>query len=145
MLATVLASCGIPEGVQNLVTGLNVNRWYILIGTQIIFFVLGMFLEPIPIIIITIPVFAPIIKALGFDPLWFGILYTMNMQMGYLTPPFGFSLIYMKAVAPKGVTMEQIILAGLPFIGMQAIGLAIVMVFPSIATWLPTVLLGTLK
>jgi tripartite ATP-independent transporter DctM subunit len=145
MLATVLASCGIPEAVQGLVSGLNVNRWYILMGMQLIFFVLGMFLEPIPIIIITIPVFAPIIKALGFDPLWFGILYTMNMQMGYLTPPFGFSLIYMKAIAPKGVTMEDIILAGLPFIGMQAIGLAIVMIFPVIATWLPNLLLGTLK
>jgi len=143
MLATLLASCGIPQAVQDFVLGLKVDRWVVLIGMEAIFFVLGMFLEPIPIILITIPVFMPIIQSLNFDPLWFGILFTMNMQMGYLTPPFGFSIIYLKAVAPKEITMEDIIVANFPFIVIQAIGLVMVMKFPAIATWLPGTLMGS--
>ncbi|MDO8970804.1 MAG: TRAP transporter large permease subunit, partial [Saprospiraceae bacterium] len=83
----------------------------------------------------------PVIKALGFDPLWFGILFVMNMEMGFLTPPFGFNLFYMKAVVPPSITMEDIYRSIIPFVALQALGLALVMIFPQIAMWLPRVLI----
>ncbi len=78
-----------------------------------------------------------VIKSLGFDPLWFGILFVMNMEMGYLTPPFGFNLFYMKAIAPPGITMTDIYRSIFPFVILQGVGLALVILFPQIALWLP--------
>jgi len=101
-----------------------------------------MILDPAGIIMICTPVFVPVITALGFSPLWFGILFVMNMEMGYLTPPFGFNLFYMKAVAPPGTTMGDIYRAMIPIILLQAVGLAIVIIFPEIALWLPGTMIG---
>ena len=113
------------------------GRWAILITMQVIFFILGCTLDPVGIIMICTPVFVPVITALGFDPLWFGVLFIMNMEMGYLTPPFGFNLFYMKAIVPPGITMTDIYRSIVPFVIIQGIGLAIVIIFPEIALWLP--------
>ena len=113
------------------------GRWAILITMQIIFFILGCILDPVGIIMICTPVFVPVITALGFDPLWFGVLFIMNMEMGYLTPPFGFNLFYMKAIVPSGITMGDIYRSIVPFVILQGIGLLIVVIFPEIALWLP--------
>jgi len=86
---------------------------------------------------ITIPIFIPIVSSLGFDPLWFGILFVIIMEMGYLTPPFGMNLFVMKGVAPKGVTMGDIYRSIIPFVGLQMVGLIIIMIFPQLALWLP--------
>jgi tripartite ATP-independent transporter DctM subunit len=118
------------------------GKWAILITMQIIFFILGCLLDPVGIIMICTPVFVPVITALGFDPLWFGVLFVMNMEMGYLTPPFGFNLFYMKAIVPPGITMADIYRSIVPFVALQAIGLAIVIIFPQIALWLPKLMVN---
>jgi TRAP-type mannitol/chloroaromatic compound transport system permease large subunit len=87
------------------------------------------------------PVFVPVIKSLGFDPLWFGVLFIMNMEMGYLTPPFGFNLFYMKAIAPPEVSMGDIYRSVVPFVILQGVGLAICIIFPEIILWLPQMLI----
>ncbi len=84
------------------------------------------------------PIYIPIIMGLGMDPVWFGILFVVNMQMAYITPPYGLNLFYMKAVAPKSVTLKDIYLGALPFIGIQAFLLVLLVFFPGIATWLPS-------
>lgn len=105
-----------------------------------VWILLGMFLDWIGIMLLTMPVFVPTIVAFGFDPLWFGILFNISMQIAYLTPPFAPAAFYLKGVAPKDMSLEEILSAMWPFVGLQAVGLAIVIAFPSIATWLPTIL-----
>ena len=123
--------------MEHIMMSIPGGRWAILITMQIIFFILGCILDPVGIIMICTPVFVPVITALGFDPLWFGVLFIMNMEMGYLTPPFGFNLFYMKAIVPKGITMTDIYRSIVPFVILQGIGLVIVIIFPEIALWLP--------
>jgi TRAP-type mannitol/chloroaromatic compound transport system permease large subunit len=112
----------------------------VLIGMMLSLFVLGMVMDDLPIIMITAPIYVPIVTNLGFDPLWYGILFILNMQMAYLTPPFGFVLFYMKGVVPPGITMGDIYKSVGPFVVLQGIGLIIVMLFPQIALWLPSIL-----
>ena len=128
--------------MEHIMMSIPGGRWAILITMQIIFFILGCILDPVGIIMICTPVFVPVITALGFDPLWFGVLFIMNMEMGYLTPPFGFNLFYMKAIAPKGITMTDIYRSIVPFVILQGIGLIIVIIFPEIALWLPKLMVG---
>jgi tripartite ATP-independent transporter DctM subunit len=126
-------------GGAHLVEGLTggVNRWAVLIGMQLSLFIMGMFLDDYAIVMICTPIYAPVIVSLGFDPIWFGILFIMNMQMAMLTPPYGFATFYMKALVPKDILMTDIWRAIIPFVGLQAIGLILVMVFPKLALLLP--------
>ena len=89
---------------------------------------------------ITTPVYVPVIRALGFDPVWFGIIFTMNLEMAYLTPPFGGNLFYLKGVVPPEINMLDLYRAIVPFVCLQALGLAIVMAFPQIALLLPSLM-----
>jgi TRAP-type mannitol/chloroaromatic compound transport system permease large subunit len=116
--------------------------WWSIIAMQVIWFIMGCFFDPTGIVILTTPIFFPVVVQLGFDPLWFGVLFVVNMEMGYLTPPFGFNLFYMKAVVPPGITMLDIYRSIVPFVALQAAGLIICMIFPSIITWLPNLMLG---
>ena len=133
---------GATAMIKNLVVGLDVTPLMILIVMQLSFFFLGMFLDDIAILFLCMPIYLPIIKALGFDPVWFGVLYVMNMQMAYLTPPYGLNLFYMKSVAPKDVTITDIYCSVWPFLLLQAVALILVMLFPSIALLLPAMLFG---
>jgi tripartite ATP-independent transporter DctM subunit len=117
------------------------GRWGIVIGMQVIWMIMGCFLDPNGIIMITAPIFFPIITQLGFDPVWFGVLFVVNMEMGYLTPPFGFNLFYMQAIAPKGVVMTDIYKSIIPFVMIQFLGLALCMIFPEIILYLPKILI----
>jgi tripartite ATP-independent transporter DctM subunit len=126
--------------MEHIMMSIPGGKWAILISMQIIFFILGCILDPVGIIMICTPVFVPVITALGFDPLWFGVLFIMNMEMGYLTPPFGFNLFYMKAIVPPGITMADIYRSIVPFVIIQGIGLAIVIIFPEIAMYLPNLM-----
>jgi tripartite ATP-independent transporter DctM subunit len=139
---SVYTGTGAHELMQHILMSIPGGKWSILITMQIIFFILGCILDPVGIILICTPVFVPVITSLGFDPLWFGVLFIMNMEMGYLTPPFGFNLFYMKAIAPKGITMSDIYRSIVPFVAIQAIGLIIVIIFPEIALWLPKLMVG---
>jgi len=134
---SVYTGTGAHELMEHLLLSIPGGRYAILFTMQVVFFILGCILDPAGIIMICTPVFVPVIKSLGFDPLWFGVLFIMNMEMGYLTPPFGFNLFYMKAIAPPGVTMSDIYRSIVPFVALQGIGLIIVIIFPEIALWLP--------
>lgn len=132
-----LAYAEIQGLIQESILSLEVSPWVILISMQFVFFLLGMFLDPAGIIMITTPIFVPIVTQLGFDPLWFGILFVINMEMAYITPPFGFNLFIMKGVVPPDISMTDIYKSIGPFVFLQAICLALVMIFPDLALWLP--------
>lgn len=132
-----LAYSEIQGLIHQTVLSLDVSPWMILIAIQIIYFILGMFLDPAGILMLTTPIFVPIITKLGFDPLWFGILFVVNMEMAYITPPFGFNLFIMKAIVPPKIQMMDIYRSVYPFVILQAICLVLVMMFPQLATWLP--------
>jgi TRAP-type mannitol/chloroaromatic compound transport system permease large subunit len=104
--------------------------------------VLGMFMDWVGILLLTMPIFVPIIENLGYDPVWFGILFCMNMQISYLSPPFGPAAFYLKSVAPPEISVQDIFRALWPFMLMQIVAMLLVMMFPEIALWLPRVLLG---
>lgn len=137
---SVFSAVGGDELVMNFVSDLAVNRWIVLILIQLMLIFLGLFLDEIGIILLCVPIFLPIIKALGFDPVWFGILFLVNAQMDYITPPFGYTLFYLKGVAPEGVTMGDIYRSIIPFVLLQAFGLALCMIFPQIVLWLPSIM-----
>ncbi len=137
---SVYTGTGAHELMEHLLLSIPGGRYAILFTIQLIFFILGCILDPAGIIMICTPVFVPVIKSLGFDPLWFGVLFIMNMEMGYLTPPFGFNLFYMKAIAPPGVTMGDIYRSIVPIVALQGLALIIVIIFPEIALWFPRML-----
>ena len=139
--AALYTAIGAVEFIKEIINTLPVSKYVILFGIQLSFLVLGMLMDPGAIIMICTPVFVPLIKSLGFDPVWFGILFIMNMEMGYLTPPFGFNLFYMKAIVPPKVTMTDIYKAIIPFVLLQALCLIIIIVFPQIALWLPRMII----
>jgi tripartite ATP-independent transporter DctM subunit len=138
---SVYTGTGAHELMEKLLLSIPGGRYGILFTMQAIFFVLGCILDPAGIIMICTPVFVPVITSLGFDPLWFGVLFIINMEMGYLTPPFGFNLFYMKAIVPPGITMGDIYRSIVPFVVLQGFGLLIVIMFPQIALWLPSLLI----
>ncbi|RTG91572.1 TRAP transporter large permease [Thermus scotoductus] len=127
--------------VSELLLGTGLSPWGILIVMQIILIILGMFLDWVGILLLAVPVFVPIIRSLGFDPLWFGVLYLVNMQMSFLSPPFGYALFYVRGVAPQ-IPMGTIYRAAIPFLLLQLTGLILVMLFPGLATWLPRLVYG---
>jgi len=137
----VYTGLGATQLIRILVTGLEVSPWVILIFMQISFFFLGCILTNTAILMITLPVYYPIITALGFNPLWFGILYVINMNMGMLTPPFGYSLFYMKAVVPPEIGMGDIYRSIAPFVALQMLGLVLVMIFPQLVLFLPNLMI----
>jgi tripartite ATP-independent transporter DctM subunit len=109
----------------------------IVILIMIILFLLGMVMDWIGIAILTMPVFLPVIEAQGYDPIWFGVIFCINMQIAYLTPPIGASAFYLKSVAPADVSLGQIFRSVWPFVGLQIVILALVIAYPQLALWLP--------
>jgi tripartite ATP-independent transporter DctM subunit len=128
---------GIRELVIGLISGLPVNPWVILIGMQLILLVFGMFMDDYAIVTICAPIFIPIAASLGFDLIWFSIVFILNMQVAYLTPPFGWALILMRGVAPPEITTADIWRSVPPFVVIQVVILILVMVIPQLALWLP--------
>jgi len=130
-------SAGAQSLVMELVKGMQVNRWLILGAMQLILLISGMFMDDYAVVTICAPIFVPIAKFLGFDPIWFSILFILNMQVAYLTPPFGWALILLKGVAPPEINTRDIWRSVPPFVGIQLLVLIIAMVFPQVALWLP--------
>jgi len=138
--------------VESTMTGLGLGPWGILILMQIILVALGMFLDWVGILLLAVPIFVPIVKALGAQAfglgsegdlvLWFGVLYLVNMQMSFLSPPFGYALFYLRGVAPPEIPMSDIFKSALPFLFLQIVGLVACMMFPQIITWLPRLVYG---
>jgi len=119
----------------------NLSPWGVLIMMQLSYILMGMFLDDTAMLVIVAPLYVPLIIALGFDPIWYGVLYTITCQIAYMTPPFGYNLFLMKAMAPKEITLIDIYRSIVPFVLVMLFGLAIIMMFPQIALWLPTTLL----
>ncbi|WP_150302573.1 TRAP transporter large permease [Pseudomonas saliphila] len=130
-------SMGAHQFIESLMMAIPGGPWGIIIAMMVIVFLLGMVLDPVGIMLITLPVFLPIVDSLGFDPIWFGILFVINMEIGYMTPPFGFNLFYLKGIVPPGITMKDIYASVIPFVLVQIVGLIVLMVFPDIVTFLP--------
>jgi tripartite ATP-independent transporter DctM subunit len=125
---------------NKLLTGLPFAPSVVLTIMMAIWVFLGFFLDWIGIMLLTMPIFLPAVKSFGFDPIWFGILFNICMQVAYLSPPFAPAAFYLKGVAPPDMGLDEIFAAMWPFIGLQLIGLALVFFFPQIALWLPKVL-----
>ena len=123
--------------IHDLVNQLDLPNWAIFACIMGVVFLLGFFLDYIEIAFIHLPVIAPILSAMGFDPLWYGVLLGINLQTSFLTPPFGFALFYFRGVAPAQVTTGQIYRGIIPFVIIQMIGLLLVAFFPELSTWLP--------
>jgi len=126
--------------VHEFLTGLPGGAIGAMIVVMLIMFVLGFILDTFEIIFIVIPITAPILLALGLDPVWLGVMVGVNLQTSFLTPPFGFSLFYLRGVAPPTVTTGQIYRGALPFVCLQIVAIALLFIFPEIATWLPDLL-----
>ncbi len=116
---------------------LGLNRWQVLILMQLSFILMGTFLDDTAMLVIVAPLYVPLVKALEFDLVWYGVLYTITCQIAYMTPPFGYNLFLMRAMAPPEVTMADIYRSIVPFVGVMVLALATVMAFPEIALWLP--------
>ncbi len=136
----VFLALGGGQVIESFLMDTNLPPVGILALVMVIVFVLGMFVDWIAILLILIPVLSPIIKSLGFDPLWFALLVCINLQTSYLTPPFAYSIFYLKGVAPPGVEVAHIYRGVIPFVILQLIGLTLCIVFPKIITWLPALI-----
>ena len=111
--------------------------WTVLILMLLSFIVMGMFLDDTAMLVIVAPLYIPLVKSLGFNPIWFGVLYTITCQIAYITPPFGYNLFLMRALAPPQITLIDIYRSIVPFFFLMVLSLAIIMIFPQIALWLP--------
>jgi tripartite ATP-independent transporter DctM subunit len=116
---------------------MELSPWEVLIMMQVSYILMGMFLDDTAMLIIVAPLYVPLVGALGFDLVWYGVLYTITCQIAYMTPPFGYNLFLMRAMAPPEITLSDIYRSITPFVLVMTFGLAIVMIFPEIALWLP--------
>jgi tripartite ATP-independent transporter DctM subunit len=136
----ILSFSGATEGIVSTILGGGLTPFAILAGMMLLLIFLGIFVDQVSMMLITLPVFMPIVQRLGIDLIWFGVLYLICMQLGLLLPPHGLLLMTMKGVAPKEVTMAHIFRAVVPYVAMSLLLLVIIIVFPAIATWLPNLL-----
>jgi len=128
--ASTFSALGGQQFVTTAIGGLELHPWLVIIMMQLIYVAMGCFLDANAIMMLSIPVFIPIVESLGFSTLWFGVLFMVNMELAFLTPPFGINLFYMKGVVPSEINMGDIYSAAIPFLILQAIALAICMIFP---------------
>ena len=135
--ATLYTAMGAASLIRDVVIGLEVSRYVILAVIMLMLIVMGMVIDTVGIIMIAVPVFVPIVTSLGFDPTWFGVLFIINMEIGFLTPPFGYNLFYLKGVAPKGIKLTDIYRSITPFVLLMIFGLAICIAVPEIILYLP--------
>lgn len=123
--------------VTELIVGLDISPFVTILLMMAVFLVLGMFMDWIGILLLCMPIFVPIVSTLGFDPVWFGVLFSVTMQVAFLSPPFGPAAFYLKSVAPSQISLPMIFSALWPFILLQVVMLALLLAFPDIALWLP--------
>ena len=142
ILASVLSFLRIPQDLAALITDLDMNRWVVLLVINLLLLVLGFFLPPVSIILMTAPILLPVITTLGFSPLWFGVVMTLNMEMGLITPPVGVNLYVTKGVSPAEVSLLDVLRGSTPYVGVLAVAIVIMSIFPQIILWLPERIYG---
>jgi tripartite ATP-independent transporter DctM subunit len=136
----ILSFSGATDGIVNIITGSGLSANSIVVVMLIILILLGVFLDQVSIMLITLPIFMPLVNTMGIEPVWFGILFLICMQLGMLLPPHGLLLMTMKGVTPPEVTMSHIFQAVIPYIALSMAVLGLVYLVPGVATWLPTLL-----
>ncbi|WP_283164903.1 TRAP transporter large permease subunit [Marinobacter sp. M3C] len=137
IFVSIFTGIGGADSLLMFIENLELNRWLVLLAMMGLLVLLGLFLDEIGIILLCVPVFMPIISSFGFDPVWFGVLFLITAQIAYITPPFGYTLFYIKGVLPPGIGMETVYRAILPFLVLQILALILFMLFPDLVTWLP--------
>jgi tripartite ATP-independent transporter DctM subunit len=140
--AQILTFSGATNGMVDAIKSSGYSAWPVLIAMMAILLILGCFIDQVSMMLICLPFFMPLVALYGFDPIWFGVLFLICMQLGLLTPPFGMLLFTMKSVAPKEIEMRQIWSAVTPYVVMGLMALIAVMLIPGLATWLPRKLLS---
>ncbi len=134
----VFDGLGAVKAIEGFFVGdLGLGPWEILILMQLSFIIMGMFLDDTAMLVIVAPLYVPLVGSLGFDLVWYGVLYTITCQMAYMTPPFGYNLFLMRAMAPPEVSLGDIYRSVTPFVAIMALTLVLVMIYPQIALWLP--------
>lgn len=138
MFSGVFMALGGAKLIGNFIISLPLGKWGILTMMMVVIFILGMLIDWIGILFIVVPIFTPVIQSLGFDILWFSLLVCVNLQMSFISPPFAYSIFYLKGVAPPQVNIGHIIKGVIPFLILQAIGTLLVIIFPQLILWLPS-------
>ena len=140
---SVFDGLGAAKSIENLFTDqMGLSPWMVLILMQLSFLVMGTFLDDTAMLVIVAPLYVPLVDALGFNLIWYGVLYTITTQIAYMTPPFGYNLFLMRAMAPPEITLRDIYRSIIPFVGVMIVALTIIMIFPEIALWFPSYVYG---
>ena len=139
----VFDGLGAVKAIDSLFTEqLGLNPWIVLILMQLSFLIMGTFLDDTAMLVIVAPLYVPLVTVLGFDLVWYGVLYAITTQIAYMTPPFGYNLFLMRAMAPPEIELKDIYASILPFVCIMALALALVMAFPQLSLWLPETVYG---
>ena len=144
LFAFALSSLFITQSIAAVIADMEVNRWVLLAVINVFLLVCGMFLPPVAVIVMTAPMLFPIVTQAGFDPYWFAIVLTINMEVGLITPPIGLNLFVINAIAPT-VPTKDILWGSLPYVLVMFLAIIILCIFPDIATWLPNQMLGVVQ
>ena len=137
----MMSSLQVTQAVAQTIADMQVNRWVVLAAINLLLLVAGCFLPPAAIILMTTPILMPVITAAGFDPIWFGVILTINMELGLITPPVGLNLFVINGITPD-IKLPTILKGSLPFMGCMVLAIVILCIFPELATWLPQTLMG---
>ncbi len=141
LFAYMLSSLYVTQSVAEYIAALDVNRWVLMAIINVFLLVAGFFLPPVAVIVMTAPILLPIIEIVGFDPYWFAVIFTINMEIGLITPPVGLNLYVINGIAPD-ISLPTILKGALPFMVCMVVAIIILCIFPEIATWLPTAMMG---
>ena len=141
LFSYMMSNLYITQGIAEWIAGLNVNKWLLLFYVNIFLLVAGFFLPPVAVILMTAPTIVPIIIQAGFDPIWFGVILTLNMEIGLITPPVGLNLYVINGIV-RDVDLKTVLWGALPFMLCLVLGIVLITLFPQIATWLPDYLMG---
>ena len=137
----MLSSLYITQSIAEWISDLDVNRWTLMIAINVFLIIAGFFLPPVAVILMTAPILLPVITGAGFDPIWFAVVLTINMEIGLISPPVGLNLYVINGIAPD-ISLGTILVGSLPFVACMLIAIALLCLFPSLATWLPDAVMG---
>ena len=137
----MLSNLFITQAIAEWIAALDVNRWVLMGAINVFLLVAGFFLPPVAVILMAAPILFPIVITAGFDPYWFAVILTLNMEIGLITPPVGLNLYVINGIAPD-IPLRTILVGSLPYVVCMVLAIVILSVFPAVATWLPDLLMG---
>jgi TRAP-type C4-dicarboxylate transport system permease large subunit len=141
LFSFTLSSMFVTQSIAEWIAAADVNRWVLMAMVNLFLLVAGFFLPPVAVILMTAPILLPIVTQVGFDPYWFAVVLTINMEIGLITPPVGLNLYVINAIAPD-ISLRQILVGSLPYVLCMVLGIVLLCLMPGIATWLPTAVMG---